>query len=86
MFIYSILNEIISSTIVYDQDANRSRGFILVALGAPLNFIAMLYSVFPICGNIDLYLDPFQELLKESSFFTKLFCYSKWKKLTVCQF
>ena len=65
VFIYSILNEIISSTIVYDQDANRSRGFILVALGAPLNFIAMLYSVFPICGNIDLYLDPFQELLKE---------------------
>ena len=67
VFIYSILNEIISSTIVYDQDANRSRGFILVALGAPLNFIAMLYSVFPICGNIDLYLDPFQELLKERS-------------------
>ena len=26
VFIYSILNEIISSTIVYDQDANRSRG------------------------------------------------------------
>ena len=67
VFIYSILNEIISSTIVYDQDANRSRGFILVVLGAPLNFIAMLYSVFPICGNIDLYLDPFQELLKERS-------------------
>ena len=65
MFIYSILNDIISSTIVYDQDANRSRGFILVALGAPLNFIAMLYSVFPICGYIDLYLDLFQELLKE---------------------
>jgi len=63
--IYCIPNEIISSTLVYDQDANRSRGFILVALGAPLNFIAMLYSVFPICGNIDLYLDPFQELLKE---------------------
>jgi len=40
-------------------------GFILVVSGAPLNFIAMLYSVFPICGNIDLYLDPFQELLKE---------------------
>ena len=65
MCIYCIPNEIISSTLVYDQDANRSRGFILVALGAPLNFIAMLYSVFPICGNIDLYLDPFQELLKE---------------------
>ena len=65
VFIYSILNEIISSTIVYDQDANRSMGFILVVLGAPLNFIAMLYSVFPICGCIDFYLDPFQELLKE---------------------
>ena len=35
-------------------------------LGAPLNFIDMLYSVFPICGYIDLYLDLFQELLKES--------------------
>ena len=67
MFIYSILNEIISSTIVYDQDANRSRGFILVVLGAPLNFIAMLYSVFPICGYIDLYLDPVQELLSEKA-------------------
>ena len=65
MLIYLILNEFISSTIVYDPDANRSRGFILVVLGAPLNFIATLYSVFPICGNIDLYLDPFQELLKE---------------------
>ena len=65
MLIYLILNEIISSTIVYDQEANCSRGVILVVLGAPLNFIAMLYSVFPICGNIDLYLDPFQELLKE---------------------
>ena len=69
MCIYCIPNEIISSTLVYDQDANRSRGFILVALGAPLNFIAMLYSVFPICGNIDLYLDPFQELLKEDQLF-----------------
>ena len=67
VFIYSILNEIISSTIVYDQDANRSRGFILVVLGAPLNFIDMLYSVFPICGYIDLYLDLFQELLKENT-------------------
>ena len=66
MLIYLILIEIISSTTVYDQDANRSRGFILVLLGAPLNFIAMFYSVFSICGNIDLYLDPFQELLKES--------------------
>ena len=65
MGIYCIPNEIISSTLEYDQDANHSRGFILVALGAPLNFIAMLYSVFLICGNIDLYLDPFQELLKE---------------------
>ena len=66
VFIYSILNEIISSTIVYDQDANRSRGFILVVLGAPLNFIDMLYSVFPICGYIDLYLDLFQEFISES--------------------
>ena len=66
MCIYCIPNEIISSTLLYDQDANRSRGFILVALGAPLNVIAMLYSVFPICGYIDLYLDLFQELLKES--------------------
>jgi len=65
---YLILNEIISSTIVYDQDANRSRGFILVVLGAPLNFIAMLYSVFPICGYIDLYLDPVQKLLSENIF------------------
>ena len=60
-----ILNEIISSTIIYDQDANRSRGFILVVLRAPLNFVAMLYSVFPICGYIDFYLDPFQELMLE---------------------
>ena len=43
-------------------------GFILVVLGAPLNFIAMLYSVFPICGYIDLYLDPVQELLSEKVF------------------
>ena len=35
-------------------------------LGAPLDFIAMLYSVFPICGYIDLDLDLFQELLKQS--------------------
>ena len=40
---YLILNEIISSTIVYDQDANRSKGFILVGLGAPLNFIATCF-------------------------------------------
>ena len=65
MFNYLILNEIISSTIVHAQDAIRSRGFILVMLGAPLNFIAMLYSVFPICGCIDFYLDPVQELSSE---------------------
>ena len=28
-------------------------------LGSPLNFFAMLYLVFPICGYMDLYLDPF---------------------------
>ena len=50
MINYLIVNEIISSAIVYAQDANCSRGFIRVVLGAPLNFIAILYSVFPICG------------------------------------
>ena len=40
---YFILNEIISSTIVYDQDANHSRGFILVVLGASLIFIAICF-------------------------------------------
>ena len=40
---YLILNEIISSTIVYDQDANRSRRFTLAALGASLNFIAICF-------------------------------------------
>ena len=63
MINYLVLNEIITSTIVYDQDGNRSRGFIRVGLGAPLNFIAMLYSVFPICGYIDLYLDLFQDFI-----------------------
>ena len=52
MINFLTLNEIISSTIVYDQDATRSRGFILVKLGAPLQFHYMLYSVFPICGHI----------------------------------
>ena len=65
VFLTCFREHMVPSTLVYDQDANRSRGFIVVALGAPLNFIAMLYSVFPICGNIDLYLDPFQKLLKE---------------------
>ena len=60
------------SGILFQRDANRSRGFMLVGLGAPLNFIAMLYSVFPICGYIDFYLDPFQELLSET--------FLSWKK------
>ena len=38
MFIYSILNEIISSTIVYDQDANRSRGVYTSSVGGSLEF------------------------------------------------
>ena len=40
---YLILNEIISSTIVYDQDANRSRRFTLAELGASLYFIAICF-------------------------------------------
>ena len=40
---YLILNEIISSTIVYDQDAIRSWRFTLAALGASLNFIAICF-------------------------------------------
>ena len=40
---YLILNEIISSTIVYDQDTNRSRRFTLAALGASLNVIAICF-------------------------------------------
>ena len=34
-------------------------------LGAPLNFIDMLYSVFPICGYMDLYLDLFQDIIQK---------------------
>ena len=36
------------------------------------NTIAMLYSVFPVCGNTDLYLDPFQELLSKRCTFKAL--------------
>ena len=39
MINYLILNEIIFSAIVYDQDANRSRRFTLAELGASLNFV-----------------------------------------------
>ena len=64
MINYRILNEIISSTIVYDQDANRSRGFILASrVGGSLEFHYMLYSVSPICGCMDLYLDLFQDFI-----------------------
>ena len=61
----------ISSTIVYNQDANRSRRFTLAKMGASLNFIAsyMLYSVFPICGYMDLHLDLFQNFKKQKVVF-----------------
>ena len=40
---YLIPNEIISSTIVYDQDAHHSRRFTLAEFGASLNFIAICF-------------------------------------------
>ena len=41
---YLILNEIISSTIVYDQDANHSMRFTLAEFGGSLNFIAICFN------------------------------------------
>ena len=90
VIIYLFPNEIISSTIVYDQDANRSRGFILVGLGAPLNFIVcfircLLFVDIWICtwicfrilfkkGYMDLYLDLFQDIIQKRLFHFLSFC------------
>ena len=43
MLNYLIPNEIISSTKVYDQDANHSRRFTLAEFGGSLNFIAICF-------------------------------------------
>ena len=61
--------------IVYDQDATRSRGFILVKLGAPLLFHYMLYTVFPIRGYMDSYLNLFQDIIQKRFLLKRYICH-----------
>ena len=64
MINYLILNEIISSTISIWPGCYSLKEVYTSNIGASLNFIAIcIYTVFPICGYMDLYLDLFQDLL-----------------------